>query len=124
MYQYLRPLLVEARGIEPLSENSGLQVSPSAGRVLKFPLTNAPCRAFAVGSFMIPASSQSFDAPVPHINDAEGLSRERLRSTRCIKQRKQIRYCQFDLIPRFYAVRVRGSLLICPTIPVETSTPP
>ncbi len=88
------------RRIELLSEDPITQVSPSAGCVLKFPPPGARSRAQGIGSFIIPASPQSFGAPVPHINDAGDSSRERLRPTGGIKPRKQIRWCQLILIFR------------------------
>ena len=45
---------MEARGIEPLSENPKPQVSPSAVRVLKFPLPHARGQAYGSGSFIVP----------------------------------------------------------------------
>ena len=97
MYQSFSPFMVEARGIEPLSEDSATQVSPSTGSVLNFPWSNAHSQAYDLGSFMIPTTPQSLSGSVPHINDAGDSSRERLSPTRCIKQRKQIRYCQLIL---------------------------
>lgn len=47
--------VVEARGIEPLSENPKTQVSPSAVRVLKFPSPHAHGQAYGSGSFIMPA---------------------------------------------------------------------
>ncbi len=88
------------RRIELLSEDPIAQVSPSAGCDLKFPRSGAHSRAQDLGSFMIPASPQSFGGPVPHINDAGDSSRERLRPTGGIKPRKQIRCCQLILIFR------------------------
>ena len=73
--------LVEVRGIEPLSEDSNPSFSPSADGGLKFPLSAARRQAAEFGSFMVPVSSQSLGGPVPHINDARGSSRERLRLT-------------------------------------------
>lgn len=43
-------LLVEPRGIEPLSENPSAQPSPSAVYLLKFPRVNADKQAFTSGS--------------------------------------------------------------------------
>ena len=39
MYPFLQYFLVEARGIEPLSENLLIQLSPGAVGYLKFPLS-------------------------------------------------------------------------------------
>ena len=73
--------MVEVRGIEPLSEDSNPQFSPSADDVLNFPHPAARRQAAGVGSFILPGSPQSLGGPVPHINGAGGSSRERLRPT-------------------------------------------
>ena len=74
--------VVEARGIEPLSEDRITGFSPSAGRILDFPCPSACERAMGLGSFILPASPQSLGGPVPHINDAACQSRERFGATR------------------------------------------
>ena len=48
-----RQNMVDLRGIEPLSEDALMKVSPSAAYIFKFPLANAHRRAFAVGSFIL-----------------------------------------------------------------------
>ncbi len=75
-------VVVEARGIEPLSEDRITGFSPSAGRILDFPCPSACERAMGLGSFILPASPQSLGGPVPHINDAACQSRERFGATR------------------------------------------
>ena len=52
--------MVEVRGIEPLSEDSGLWFSPSAAMILNFPLPHASWRAYGVGSFIVPASGKAY----------------------------------------------------------------
>ena len=42
LYQSFSPFMVEVRGIEPLSEDSVSQFSPSAVRILTFPPLHAP----------------------------------------------------------------------------------
>ena len=42
--------MVEPRGIEPLSENPSIRLSPSADCLLKFPHADADRQASAVGS--------------------------------------------------------------------------
>ena len=74
--------VVEARGIEPLSEDRITGFSPSAERILDFPCPSACERAMGLGSFILPASPQSLGGPVPHINDAACQSRERFGATR------------------------------------------
>lgn len=82
LYQSFSPFMVEARGIEPLSEDRITGFSPSAGRILDFPCPSACERAMGLGSFILPASPQSLGGPVPHINDAACQSRERFGATR------------------------------------------
>ena len=82
LYQKLVLNMVEARGIEPLSEDRITGISPSAGRILDFPCPSACERAMGLGSFILPASPQSLGGPVPHINDAACQSRERFGATR------------------------------------------
>ena len=63
--------MVEARGVEPLSESSDIKLSPGAERVFKpFPSAHARAQARVCGSFMIPSSAQSFAEAVPLVNDA------------------------------------------------------
>jgi len=76
-----RRFVVEVRGIEPLSEDSGSWLSPSADGVLNFPRPDARRQAAGFGSFILPGSPQSLGGPVPHINGASDASRERLRPT-------------------------------------------
>ncbi len=72
--------VVEARGIEPLSENPGTRASPSAVRDLTFPLPSAHGRAQGVSSFIKSHLRQSLGKLVPRLNDAGLLRRGRLRS--------------------------------------------
>ncbi len=63
--------LVEARGVEPLSESPSFGFSPGAGRVFKpFPSTHTRAQVRACGSFIIPSSVQSLAEAVPLVNDA------------------------------------------------------
>jgi len=118
--------LVEVRGIEPLSEDSNPWISPSADSDLNFPPPAARCQAAGLGSFILPGSPQSLGGPVPHIIDAGGSSRERLGPTfRGLRPRKlNSDCCQLFIFPVVARYRGRGSLSMCPTIPVETSAPP
>ena len=45
--------MVDLRGIEPLSEDALMKVSPSAAYIFNFPFANAHRQAFAVGSFIL-----------------------------------------------------------------------
>jgi len=124
--KYWHPVLVEVRGIEPLSEDSNPWISPSADSGFKFPPPAAHCQAAGLGSFILPGSPQSLGGPVPHIICAGDSSRERLRPTfRGLRPRKLTSdCCQLFVFPVVARYRGRGSLAMCPTIPVETSAPP
>ena len=121
-----RQSVVEVRGIEPLSEDSNPQISPSADGGLNFPCPAARRQAAGLGSFILPGSPQSLGGPVPHITDAGDSSRERLGPTiRGLRPRmRNSDCCQLFVFPVGTRYRGRGSLSMCPTIPVETSTPP
>ena len=120
--------VVEARGIEPLSEDRITGFSPSAGRILDFPCPSACERAMGLGSFILPASPQSLGGLVPHINDAEhpGRGKSGVDGQHYAAASSKLDSLLFAVIafPVFDAVQGRGSLLKFPTIPVETSTPP
>ena len=65
--------LVEARGIEPLSENHLIQLSPSAADLLRFPSRSAERQAMRYGSHYavtvgvatLRSRSPLIDAPLP-----------------------------------------------------------
>ena len=59
-YQNLGGYIVEARGVEPLSEDSATRASPSAVCVLKFPHARAHRQARAIGSFMNPTCGKAY----------------------------------------------------------------
>ena len=71
--------LVEARGVEPLSENPGTRASPSAVCDLEFPPPVSRRQDKGIGSFIKSRRSQSFERLVPCFYDAAGLRRRRLR---------------------------------------------
>ena len=60
LYQNLGGYMVEARGVEPLSEDSATRASPSAVCVLKFPHARAHRQARAIGSFMNPTCGKAY----------------------------------------------------------------
>lgn len=60
LYQYLSTKVVEARGIEPLSEDSATWASPSAACVLEFPHVHAHRQAYTLGSFINPTRSKAY----------------------------------------------------------------
>ena len=72
--------MVEARGVEPLSENLVIGASPSAVLDLKFPLPSAQGQAHGVGSFMSADLRQSLGRSVPRLNDAGDLGRGRSKA--------------------------------------------
>lgn len=56
---------MEVRRIELLSEDSDLQLSPSAAPVLTFPSLHAPEQAYRFSSFMVPVCSKAYADPFP-----------------------------------------------------------
>ena len=69
-YQNHRANMVEARGVEPLSENPLTEPSTSVVAVLVFPLPSARRQAHGFGSFIKSRLRQSLRRLVPHINHA------------------------------------------------------
>ena len=66
------PLLVEARGIEPLSENLLIQLSPSAFRLLEFPLMHGGGQPYLAGShFMRDGLNGERPVHVHRLHDAQ-----------------------------------------------------
>jgi len=62
--------LVEARGVEPLSEGSTVRLSPGAERVFKpFPSIHPRAQGHTFSSFIILSPAQSFAEEVPLVND-------------------------------------------------------
>ena len=92
---------MEVRRIELLSEDSVVQLSPSAGRDLEFPPPHAPGRACGLGSFMVPGYGKAYIAPFPTSMTPVG----RAVGARCrraaLRQRKRTEYCQLILISPF-----------------------
>ena len=72
--------MVEARGVEPLSEDQTAKTSPSAVCVLTFPPPDSHRRDAGFSSFIKSHPSQSLNGLVPCIDDAGGLRRRRLRA--------------------------------------------
>lgn len=56
---------MEVRGIEPLSEDSAVWLSPSAGGVLTFPPPRAHRQARGFSSFIKPGYGKAYIAPFP-----------------------------------------------------------
>ena len=80
LYQSFSPFMVEARGVEPLSEDQTAKASPSAVCVLTFPLPDSRRRDAGFSSFIKSHPSQSLNGLVPCIDDAGDLRRRRLRA--------------------------------------------
>ena len=63
-------IVVEARGVEPLSEGSKVRLSPGAEHVFKpFPSIHPRAQGRICGSFIILSPAQSFAEAVPLVND-------------------------------------------------------
>ena len=73
-------MVVEARGVEPLSEDQTAKASPSAVCVLTFPLPDSRRWDAGFSSFIKSHPSQSLNGLVPCIDDAGYLRRRRLRA--------------------------------------------
>ena len=80
LYQSFSPFMVEARGVEPLSEDQTAKTSPSAVCVLTFPPPDSRRRDAGLSSFINSHPSQSLNGLVPCIDDAGYLRRRRLRA--------------------------------------------
>ena len=106
--------MVEARGIEPLSENLSEGLSTSVAYALTFPLMRAHKQAGNRSSFIISHAAQSFATLVPHITDARFRKRGHLRADGCrLMQQLSLCYlCQLILtFPDFSEARGFGSLI-------------
>ena len=64
------PILVEVRGVEPLSEDLSTRISPSAAAVQVFPFLLPRRRGNRSGSFIDPASRKALAGSFPILNDA------------------------------------------------------
>ena len=93
--------LMEARGVEPLSENPTPRASPSAVCVLGFPSWDFRRQNSHYGSFINAGLAQSFAKPVPCLYDAGGLRRRRLRAdgSRIKQLQRNLRYSQLFFFP-------------------------
>ena len=58
--------MVEARGVEPLSENKFTKPSPSAVNLLTFPPAHAGLQAYAFSSFMMHDALKALRVHVLH----------------------------------------------------------
>ena len=70
--------MVEARGVEPLSEDQSDRSSPSAVYDLRFPRPNPHKQGFGFGSFIRSHPPQSLSGLVPCFYDAGDPRRRRL----------------------------------------------
>lgn len=117
--------MVEARGVEPLSENPTKRASPSAVRVLGFPSADSREQDSAYGSFINAGPLQSFIEPVPCLYDAGGLRRRRLRvdGHRIKRRRRNCRYSQLLFFPILGQIGA-AARFSSPLSPVETKYAP
>lgn len=106
--------VVEARGVEPLSENPRNQASPSAVCVLGFPLSSPRRQGHEFGSFIKSGLPQSLSKFVPRLNDAGLPRRGRLGAdVRGFKPRKRILDCsQLLFVPLMRRFRAAARFLI------------
>lgn len=79
---------MELRGIEPLSEDSSIQASPTTVYVLcissmLFPPSDTHRQVSDISSFIHLSHPQSFGCKVPHLIDAEFLSSKRPKTDSC-----------------------------------------
>ena len=68
-------IMVEARGVEPLSENLSARLSPSAADHFRFPRPIPYRQGMGFGSFIKSHLPQSLGRLVPHIDDARDPGR-------------------------------------------------
>ena len=72
-------IMVEPRGVEPLSEDQTNKLSPSAVCILTFPLPGSHRQDTGFSSFIKSRCPQSLRQLVPCFYDADDLRRRRLR---------------------------------------------
>ncbi len=84
-------LMVEARGVEPLSENLLARLSTSVAYVLKFPLRGSHGQDPRFGSFIKSHMPQSLSMLVPHLNDARIRRRGQLRADASLLTQRRVR---------------------------------
>lgn len=89
---------MEARGVEPLSENLKARASPSAVYVLGFPPSDSHKQDSGFGSFINADSTQSFVESVPCLYDADCLRRRRLRVDGSRVRRLRVNCCYSQLL--------------------------
>ena len=78
-YDMVVEVVVEPRGVEPLSEDQKTRASPSAVCVLTFPPPGSRRQDSGFSSFIKSRRPQSLRRLVPCFYDADGLRRRRLR---------------------------------------------
>ena len=104
---------MEARGVEPLSENKFTKPSPSAVNLLTFPPAHAGLQAYAFSSFMMHDALKALRVHVLHSFDApHGSWTFRARRPPLVRQQQQY-YCCYLIykIADFIAVPHRCSLI-------------
>ena len=108
MYQNCGAVLVEPRGVEPLSEDQKTRASPSAVCVLTFPPPDSHRRDSGFSSFIWSGPLQSLGGLVPCYYDVDGLRGRTLRvdGRRLSGDRNDriiVSYCFFPVVGRFRA---------------------
>ena len=106
--------MVEARGVEPLSESLSEGLSTSVASALTFPPLHAQRQAYSFSSFMKSDTAQSFAMLVPHITDARIRRRGHLRAdgSRLYAATKFVFVVSVNLtFPDFNEARGFGSLI-------------
>lgn len=128
LYQKQSGNMVEARGVEPLSENPLTGPSPSAANVLGFPRYSPHSQGQYVGSFIRSRPAQSLTELVPRLflTPRSALSGRRRWDAHGFRPRGRIRYClRLFFCLSFIAVSDScGSLIQPPKILVETRYAP
>ena len=83
--------LVEARGVEPLSENLLARLSTSVAYGLTFPPRGSHGQDPRFSSFIKSHMPQSLGTLVPHIDDARGRRRGQRRADASLLKQRRVR---------------------------------
>jgi len=99
---FLMPgILVEVRGVEPLSENKSARPSPSAVGAFTFPLLHARQQAYRFSSFINPAYRKALVRSFPVSQRRLPKLREARGRRHGIKPREQQNCCRLMFNSRF-----------------------
>ena len=108
MQWWIVVIMVEPRGVEPLSEDQTTRASPSAVCVLTFPPPNSHRQDFGFSSFIKSRRPQSLRQLVPCYYDVDGLRGRTLRvdDRRLSGDRNEVSFVSllvFPVVRRFRA---------------------